>query len=186
MVAITSILEGQEAERSRMAKDLHDGLGGMLSGIKLGRSVTKKIDLSLSVYHSFYLKSFKSEADIIGFTEQPRLFINHVGAEFDFQLVKKNKHQLITQCLVGWGFMNYNLNLHNFKSKQSNYFTIEPGLQYVFNINANTQLSLGPAYRFIIGQKPIHFTSNVLNGAIPVLTKFPNGASILLCLKGYL
>lgn len=63
----------------------------MLSGIKLGRSVTKKIDLSLSVYHSFYLKSFKSEADIIGFTEQPRLFINHVGAEFDFQLVKKKQ-----------------------------------------------------------------------------------------------
>jgi len=158
----------------------------MLSGIKLGKSVTKKIDVSISVYHSFYLKSFKSETEIIGFTEQPRLFINHVGAEVDFHLIKKNKHQLIAQSLLGWGFMNYNLNSHNFKTKQSNYFTIEPGLQYAFKINASTQLTLGPGYRFIIGHQPIHFTSSVLNGAIPVLTQLPNGASILLCLKGYL
>ena len=38
LVATTSILLGQEAERNRMAKDLHDGLGGMLSGIKLNLS----------------------------------------------------------------------------------------------------------------------------------------------------
>lgn len=41
LVAVTSILEGQEAERSRMARDLHDGLGGMLSGIKLNLSSMK-------------------------------------------------------------------------------------------------------------------------------------------------
>lgn len=35
LVAVNSILQAQEAERSRMAKDLHDGLGGLLSGIKL-------------------------------------------------------------------------------------------------------------------------------------------------------
>jgi signal transduction histidine kinase len=29
-----AILKGQEEERSRLAKDLHDGLGGLLSGIK--------------------------------------------------------------------------------------------------------------------------------------------------------
>jgi signal transduction histidine kinase len=29
-----ALLQGQEKERSRLAKDLHDGLGGMLSGIK--------------------------------------------------------------------------------------------------------------------------------------------------------
>jgi len=36
-----SIIQGQELERSRMAKDLHDGLGGMLSGIKLNLSSMK-------------------------------------------------------------------------------------------------------------------------------------------------
>jgi two-component system NarL family sensor kinase len=34
LVAVDSMLKGQEDERSRMAKDLHDGLGGLLSGVK--------------------------------------------------------------------------------------------------------------------------------------------------------
>jgi signal transduction histidine kinase len=29
------LLEGQEQERGRLARDLHDGLGGLLSGTKL-------------------------------------------------------------------------------------------------------------------------------------------------------
>lgn len=35
LLSVQALLKGQEEERSRMAKDLHDGLGGMLSGIKL-------------------------------------------------------------------------------------------------------------------------------------------------------
>jgi two-component system, NarL family, sensor kinase len=35
LTAIESIIQGQEEERSRLARDLHDGLGGLLSGIKL-------------------------------------------------------------------------------------------------------------------------------------------------------
>ncbi len=35
LAAIDNLLQGQEEERSRLAKDLHDGLGGMLSGVKL-------------------------------------------------------------------------------------------------------------------------------------------------------
>lgn len=35
LLATQSLLKGQEDERNRMAKDLHDGLGGMLSGVKL-------------------------------------------------------------------------------------------------------------------------------------------------------
>ncbi|MBC7902306.1 MAG: sensor histidine kinase, partial [Gemmatimonadaceae bacterium] len=34
LTATEAVLRGEEQERSRMAKDLHDGLGGMLSGIK--------------------------------------------------------------------------------------------------------------------------------------------------------
>ncbi len=41
IIASNALFEGQEAERSRMAKDLHDGLGGMLSGIKLNLSAMK-------------------------------------------------------------------------------------------------------------------------------------------------
>jgi two-component system, NarL family, sensor kinase len=35
LLATQQLLRGQEEERNRFAKDLHDGLGGMLSGIKL-------------------------------------------------------------------------------------------------------------------------------------------------------
>lgn len=35
LIANQSILEGETAERSRLARDLHDGLGGMLSVVKL-------------------------------------------------------------------------------------------------------------------------------------------------------
>ena len=41
LVAYNSLLKGQELERSRMAKDLHDGLGGMLSGVKLSLGAMK-------------------------------------------------------------------------------------------------------------------------------------------------
>jgi two-component system NarL family sensor kinase len=34
LAATEAILKGEEQERTRLAKDLHDGLGGMLSGIK--------------------------------------------------------------------------------------------------------------------------------------------------------
>ncbi len=36
-----SILKGQEEERERIAKDLHDGLGGLLSGVKLSLANVK-------------------------------------------------------------------------------------------------------------------------------------------------
>jgi len=35
LAAIEAVLKGQDIERTRLARDLHDGLGGMLSGIKL-------------------------------------------------------------------------------------------------------------------------------------------------------
>lgn len=35
LLAVDAMLKGQEEERSRIAKDLHDGLGGLLSGTKL-------------------------------------------------------------------------------------------------------------------------------------------------------
>lgn len=35
LISIDSMLKGQEEERSRIAKDLHDGIGSLLSGTKL-------------------------------------------------------------------------------------------------------------------------------------------------------
>jgi two-component system, NarL family, sensor kinase len=35
LIATQSVLRGEETERERLARDLHDGLGGLLSGVKL-------------------------------------------------------------------------------------------------------------------------------------------------------
>lgn len=41
LVAAQSVIQGQEEERSRLARDLHDGVGGLLSGVKLSLSTMK-------------------------------------------------------------------------------------------------------------------------------------------------
>jgi two-component system, NarL family, sensor kinase len=41
LAATEAVLKGEEQERTRLAKDLHDGLGGMLSGIKYSFSTMK-------------------------------------------------------------------------------------------------------------------------------------------------
>lgn len=42
LTATEAVLKGEEQERSRLAKDLHDGLGGMMSGIKYTLLTMKK------------------------------------------------------------------------------------------------------------------------------------------------
>lgn len=41
LMATEAVLKGEEQERTRLAKDLHDGLGGMLSGIKYSFNAMK-------------------------------------------------------------------------------------------------------------------------------------------------
>lgn len=41
LMATEAVLKGEEQERTRLAKDLHDGLGGMLSGIKYSFNTMK-------------------------------------------------------------------------------------------------------------------------------------------------
>lgn len=54
---LTALLEGQEKERGRLARDLHDGLGGLLSGTKLQLTLLNnrtedsvKTDIQKSIY----------------------------------------------------------------------------------------------------------------------------------------
>jgi len=41
LIAAHAVLHGEETERSRLARDLHDGLGGLLSGLKLSLTSMK-------------------------------------------------------------------------------------------------------------------------------------------------
>ncbi|MDR1553216.1 MAG: sensor histidine kinase [Prevotellaceae bacterium] len=42
LIATQAVLDGETAERSRIAQDLHDGLGSMLTGVKLNMNELKK------------------------------------------------------------------------------------------------------------------------------------------------
>lgn len=46
---LTAMLDGQEQERTRLARDLHDSLGGLLSAIKIDLSQVKLADASMHV-----------------------------------------------------------------------------------------------------------------------------------------
>lgn len=48
-----AILEGEERERERVAKDLHDGLGGMLAGVKINLSTWCSNHVEEGKYDSF-------------------------------------------------------------------------------------------------------------------------------------
>ena len=49
-----AILDGEERERERVAKDLHDGLGGMLAGVKINLSTWSNNNLEEDQYESFH------------------------------------------------------------------------------------------------------------------------------------
>jgi len=49
-----AILDGEERERQRVAKDLHDGLGGLLAGVKINLSSWSVNNLQENQYESFY------------------------------------------------------------------------------------------------------------------------------------
>ncbi|WP_462255024.1 tetratricopeptide repeat-containing sensor histidine kinase [Ferruginibacter sp.] len=62
LLATQSIVKGQEDERSRLAKDLHDGLGGLLSGVKLQLGAMKG-NLILSEEHGRTFNNALSKLD---------------------------------------------------------------------------------------------------------------------------
>jgi two-component system, NarL family, sensor kinase len=66
LVVINAMLKGQEEERSRIAKDLHDGVGGALSGIKLSlMNIKGKISLSRE-YTALFDRSLSMVDNTIG------------------------------------------------------------------------------------------------------------------------
>ncbi len=87
LLAIDAMLKGQEAERSRIAKDLHDGLGSMLSGVKLN-FVNMKENLIMD------------NTNVIAF-ENSILQLDNTIAE-----LRKVAHNLMPESLVKFGFKN--------------------------------------------------------------------------------
>jgi two-component system, NarL family, sensor kinase len=66
LLATESVLKGQEDERSRMAQDLHDGLGGMLSGVKLTLGAMKGNIILSEESGRLFTKAFEQLDSSIG------------------------------------------------------------------------------------------------------------------------
>jgi signal transduction histidine kinase len=98
LLAAQSLMKGQEEERSRLAKDLHDGVGGLLSGVKLSMTTMKG-------------NVFLSE-------ENARSFENVIGQlDQSISELRRVSHNMMPEALIKYGLKealeNYceNLNL---------------------------------------------------------------------------
>ena len=87
LMASEAIIKGQEEERARMAKDLHDGLGGMLSGVK------------------FSLTNMKSnavlDADSVLVFERAMDMLDHSISE-----LRRVAHNMMPEMLVNFGLVD--------------------------------------------------------------------------------
>jgi two-component system, NarL family, sensor kinase len=84
LLTIDAMLKGQEEERSRIAKDLHDGLGGMLSGVKLS-FINMKENMVMS------------EESLTGFERSVSMLDKTIGE------LRKVAHNLMPEALVRFG-----------------------------------------------------------------------------------
>lgn len=84
LLAMQSLIQGQEQERSRLARDLHDGLGGLLSGVKLSMS-TMKGNVFLS--------------------EENARSVNHVIEQLDVSIaeLRRISHNMMPEALIKYG-----------------------------------------------------------------------------------
>jgi len=101
LVAAQSVLKGQEEERSRLARDLHDGVGGLLSGVKLSMSNMKG-------------NVFLSEENVLSF--------ENVISQLDQSIaeLRRVSHNMMPEALIKFGLKealeNYCENI-NFSGK---------------------------------------------------------------------
>jgi len=84
LAAARSLMKGQEQERSRLAKDLHDGVGGLLSGMKLSLSTMKG---------NVYLSEENARA------------VNNIIGQLDNSIneLRRVSHNMMPEALIKYG-----------------------------------------------------------------------------------
>lgn len=85
VVSLQSMVNGQETERTRIAKDLHDGLGGLFSTIKMQLSTLKHEEKSLEA-NELFQKSYE--------------LVDNASVE-----VRRIAHNMMPEVLIKLGLM---------------------------------------------------------------------------------
>jgi two-component system NarL family sensor kinase len=87
LMATEAVLKGEEQERARMAKDLHDGLGGMLSGLKYSLN-TVRGNLIMTLAHA---SAFERSLDMLD---------SSIGE------MRRIAHNVLPEALITFGLDN--------------------------------------------------------------------------------
>jgi len=90
LVAADSIIKGQEDERSRLGRDLHDGLGGLLSGVKLSLSSMNLHSMDEIGYQIFKSTIQKLDESIIELRRISHNMIPETLNQFGLQVAIEN------------------------------------------------------------------------------------------------
>ncbi len=110
-IATQALLDGETAERSRLARDLHDGLGGMLSAVKLNLFDIKKGALLES-------------GDILRFNNVLKMLDNSI------QELRRISHNMMPEALARYGLKIALTDLcHSFSNVNFHYFGTEARLE---------------------------------------------------------
>lgn len=116
IATLTALLDGQEQERSRLARDLHDGLGGLLSGTKIQLStlnskisIDNKLEMTKSIDH---LDNAVDELRRVAHNLMPDLLLKY-GLE---EALKEYANRMSTDKLdIDVQFLGYNHTLEQDK-----------------------------------------------------------------------
>jgi signal transduction histidine kinase len=169
LTATEAVLKGEEQERTRLAKDLHDGLGGMLSGIKYSFS-TMKGNLVMTPENAL---AFERSMDIL---------------DSSIKEMRRLAHNMMPEALVKFGLdialkdfcndistnsplkVNYqSLGLEKKEIEQTTAITIYRIVQELIN---NLQFSKG------IGWSNIQSRLNFLKGKFDIQSEKNKGTSV--------
>ncbi|WP_106915879.1 tetratricopeptide repeat-containing sensor histidine kinase [Chryseobacterium aurantiacum] len=121
---LTALLEGQEQERGRLARDLHDGLGGLLSGTKLQLS---------------YLDPYKTETIQDGISKS----IGQIDGAVEE--LRRVAHNLMPDLLMKYGL---EVAIQEFASRMSN-ATLNIHTEFIKYSNSISQEKQLLIYRII-------------------------------------
>ncbi len=111
LVATQAVLDGETAERSRLARDLHDGLGGMLSAVKLNLFDMKKGTLLES-------------DDILRFNNVLKMLDNSIRE------LRRISHNMMPEALSRYGLKTAIADLcHSLPNVNFHYFGTETRLE---------------------------------------------------------
>lgn len=126
--ATEAVLKGEEQERTRLAKDLHDGLGGMLSGIKYSLSNMKE-NLIMTPDN---VQAFERSIDML---------------DSSIKEMRRVAHNMMPEVLVKYGL---NIALKEYCSEIENSGVINASYQFVGKENTDPEQTTAVAiYRIV-------------------------------------